>query len=136
MFNSIPPHNRRTSTLTHTHTLRDALPSEAQEWIPTVPSAHPVSIRGGDAVIPNTLEAELKAEKVNQQVAAWCLYYWTKSNPSGTAFYWKLANRVFNQVLLHEVIKCMWDSASWMVTSPNAQSDIAAIAEFENQDWV
>ncbi len=29
------------------YTLRDALPSETQEWIPTVPSAYPVSIRGG-----------------------------------------------------------------------------------------
>jgi hypothetical protein len=26
-----------------------------------------------DAVIPNTPKAELKAEKINQQVAAWCL---------------------------------------------------------------
>jgi hypothetical protein len=31
-----------------------------------------------DAMIPNTLEAELKAEKINQQVAAWCLNYWIK----------------------------------------------------------
>ncbi len=28
-----------------------------------------------DAVIPNTPEAELKAEKINQQVAAWCQNY-------------------------------------------------------------
>ncbi len=34
-----------------------------------------------NAVIPNTPEAELKAEKINQQVAAWCLNYWTESNP-------------------------------------------------------
>jgi hypothetical protein len=40
-----------------------------------------------DTIIPNTPEAELKAEKINQQVAAWCLNYWTKSNPSGAAFY-------------------------------------------------
>jgi hypothetical protein len=31
-----------------------------------------------DAVIPNTPEAELKVEKINQQVAAWCLNYWTE----------------------------------------------------------
>ncbi len=40
-----------------------------------------------DAIIPNTPEAELKAEKINQQVAAWRLNYWTKSNPGGAAFY-------------------------------------------------
>jgi hypothetical protein len=56
-------------------------------------------------MIPNTPEAELKAEKINQQVAAWCLNYWTESNPGGTAFYHKLANHVFSQ-LLHEVSKC------------------------------
>ncbi len=65
-----------------------------------------------DAVIPNTPEAELKAEKINQQVAAWCLNYWTESNPGGAAFYCKLANRMFSQVLLHEVHECSWDSAN------------------------
>jgi hypothetical protein len=40
-----------------------------------------------DAIIPNTPEAELKVEKINQQVAAWRLNYWTKSNPGGAAFY-------------------------------------------------
>jgi hypothetical protein len=89
-----------------------------------------------DAVISNIPEVELKAEKINQQVAAWCLNYWTKSNPGGAAFYQKLANRAFNQVLLHEVSKCTWDLASQMVTSPNAQPNIAAIAEFESQDWI
>jgi hypothetical protein len=40
-----------------------------------------------DVVIPNTPEAELKAEKINQQVAAWCLDYRTKLNPGGAFFY-------------------------------------------------
>ena len=40
-----------------------------------------------DAVIPNTPEAELKAEKIDQEVALWCLNYWTESIPGGAAFY-------------------------------------------------
>jgi hypothetical protein len=63
-----------------------------------------------DTVIPNTPEAELKAEKINQQVAAWCLNYWMESNPGGRAFYRKLANHMFSQVLLYEVHECSWDS--------------------------
>jgi hypothetical protein len=89
-----------------------------------------------NTVIPNTPEAELKAEKINQQVAAWCLNYWTESNPGGAAFYCKLANRVFSQVLLHEVHKCSWDSANQTVTSPRGQSEAADVAEFKSQDWV
>jgi hypothetical protein len=89
-----------------------------------------------NAVIPNTLEVELKAERINQQVAAWCLNYWTESNPGGAAFYRKLANRAFNQALLHKVSKCTWDSATQTATSPGTQSNIAAISEFERQDWV
>jgi hypothetical protein len=89
-----------------------------------------------DAVIPNTPEAEFKAEKINQQVAAWCLNYWTESNPGGAAFYRKLANRRFSQVLLHEVRKCLWDSANQTVTSPRGPSEAADVAEFKNQDWV
>jgi hypothetical protein len=50
-----------------------------------------------DTVTPNTPEVELKAEKINQQLAAWCLNYWTKSNPEGASFYQKLANRAFNR---------------------------------------
>ncbi len=69
-------------------------------------------------------------------MVAWCLNYWTESNLGGAAFYRKLANRAFNQALLHKVSKCTWDSATQMVTSPGAQSDIAVIAEFESLDWV
>ncbi len=87
-------------------------------------------------MIPNTPEAELKAEKINQQVAAWCLNYWMESNPGGAAFYHKLANCAFSQVLLHKVHECSWDSATQTVTSPSGQSDTAAIAEFESQDWL
>ncbi len=89
-----------------------------------------------NAVIPNTPEAELKAEKINQQVAAWCLNYWMESNPGGAAFYCKLANHAFSQVLLHEVHKCLWDSANHTVISPRGQSEAAEVAEFKNQDWV
>jgi hypothetical protein len=89
-----------------------------------------------DAVIPKTPEAELKAEKINQQVAAWCLNYWTEPNPGGASFYCKLANRAFSQVLLHEVHKCSWDSETQTVTTPRGQSKTAEIAEFKNQDWV
>ncbi len=32
--------------------------------------------------------------------------------------------------------KCSWDSATQTVTLPHAQSEMAAVAEFENQDWV
>ena len=89
-----------------------------------------------DAVIPNTPEAESKALRINHQVAAWCLNYWTDTNPGGKAFYNKLANRAFHQALLHEVSECSWDPITQTVTSPGAQSELAAIAEFEDQDWV
>jgi hypothetical protein len=71
-----------------------------------------------DVVISNTPEAKLKAERINHQIAVWCLNYWTESNPGGKAFFIKLANRAFNQALLHEVNKCTWDLATQTVTSP------------------
>jgi hypothetical protein len=89
-----------------------------------------------DAVIPKTPEAETKAEWINRQVAAWCINYWKDTNPGRTSFFWKLASKAFCQVLLHEVSKCTWDLKSQTVTSPHAQSEMAAIVEFENQDWV
>ncbi len=89
-----------------------------------------------DAVIPNTLEAETKAECINHHVAAWCINYWKDTNPGGSSFFKKLASKAFCQVLLHEVSNCSWDLATQTVTSPHAQSEIAAVAEFENQDWV
>jgi hypothetical protein len=89
-----------------------------------------------DAVIPNTPEAETKAEQINHHVAAWCTYYWRDTNPGGSVFFKKLASKAFCQVLLHEVSKCSWDSATQTVTLPHAQSEMAAVAEFENQDWV
>jgi len=36
-----------------------------------------------DAVIPNTPEAELMAEHMNVQIAAWCHFYWKSTNPGG-----------------------------------------------------
>jgi hypothetical protein len=89
-----------------------------------------------DAVIPNTLEAKLMAERVNVQIAAWCFFYWKDANPGADRFYWKLSDRAFNQVLLHEIKECTWDSSLKAVTLPRAQSEMAAIADFEQQDWV
>jgi hypothetical protein len=34
-----------------------------------------------DAVIPSTAKAELMAERMNVQIAAWCHFYWKESNP-------------------------------------------------------
>jgi hypothetical protein len=89
-----------------------------------------------DAVIPNTPKVELMAEKTNIQIAAWCHFYWKESNPGTDRFYRKLSDRAFSQVLLHEIRKCTWDSSLKAVTSPIAQSEMSAIAEFEQQDWV
>ncbi len=89
-----------------------------------------------DAVIPNTAEAELLAERINIQIAAWCHFYWKESNPGAKRFYRKLSDRAFSQVLLHKIGKCTWDSHTKAVTSPSARLEMSAIAEFEQQDWV
>jgi hypothetical protein len=89
-----------------------------------------------DAVIPNTAKAELLAERINVPIAAWCHFYWKESNPGAKRFYRKLPDRAFSQVLLHKIGKCTWDSHTKAVTSPSAQSEMSAIAEFEQQDWV
>jgi hypothetical protein len=89
-----------------------------------------------DAVIPNTPEAETKAEHINHHVAAWCINYWKDTNPGGSSFFKKLVSKAFCQVLLREVSNCNWDSATQTVTSPHAQSEMTAVAEFKNQDWV
>jgi hypothetical protein len=89
-----------------------------------------------DAVIPNTPQAETMAEKMTVQIAAWCHFYWRDTNPGAERFYRKLSDRAFNQVLRHKISACMWDAATKVVTSPRAQTEMAAIAEFEQQDWV
>jgi hypothetical protein len=89
-----------------------------------------------DAVIPNTPEAETKAEGINHQVAAWCINYWNDTNPGGNSFFRKLASKAFCQVLLHEVIKCTWDLATQTVTSSHTQTEMAVVTEFKSQDWV
>jgi hypothetical protein len=94
------------------------------------------STREVDAVIPNTLKAELMAKRINVQIAAWCFFYWKETNPGADRFYWKLSNRAFNQVLLHEIKECTWDPSLKAVTSPRAQTKMAAIADFKQQDWV
>ncbi len=89
-----------------------------------------------DAIIPNTAKAEQMAERMNNQIAAWCHFYWKESNPGYKRFYRKLSDRAFNQVLLHEIGQCTWDSSLKAVTSPSTQSEMSAIAEFKQQDWV
>jgi hypothetical protein len=76
------------------------------------------------------------AERMNVQIAAWCHFYWKESNPGAERFYQKLSERAFSQVLLHKIGGCTWDSSMKAVTSPSAQSEMSAIAEFEQQDWV
>ena len=83
-----------------------------------------------DAVIPNTPEAETMAEKMKVQIAAWCHFYWEDTNPEEERFYCKLSDRAFTQVLRHEISTCLWDAATKVVTSPRAQTEMAAIAEF------
>jgi hypothetical protein len=76
------------------------------------------------------------AEKMKVQIAAWCHFYWQDTNPGAGRFYRKLSDRAFNQTLRHEISACSWDAATMVVTSPRAQTEMAAIAEFEQQDWV
>jgi hypothetical protein len=89
-----------------------------------------------DAIIPNTTKVEQMAERINLQIAARCHFYWKESNPGAERFYPKLLDRAFNQVLLHEIGQFTWDSSLKAVTSPIVQSEMLAIAEFEQQDWV
>jgi hypothetical protein len=72
------------------------------------------------AVIPNTAEAELMAERMNVQITAWCYFYWKDTNPGAEKFYCKLLDRAFSQVLLHEIGDCTWDPTLKAVTSPSA----------------
>jgi hypothetical protein len=80
-----------------------------------------------DTFIPNTPEAELMAEQMNVQIAAWCHFYWKSTNPGGERFYQKLSDRVFNQVMLHEISKCEWDDKTRTVTSPTSRSELSAV---------
>ncbi len=89
-----------------------------------------------DAVIPSTAKAELMVERMNVQIMAWCHFYWKESNPGAKRFYCKLLDRAFSQVLLHKIGECTWDSSQKAVTSPSTQSEMSAITEFEQQDWV
>ncbi len=88
------------------------------------------------AVIPNTPKAKLMAKRMNIQIAAWCFFYWKETNPGVDRFYWKLSDRAFNQVLLHEIKECTWDPSLKAVTSLRAQTKMAAITDFKQQDWV
>ncbi len=89
-----------------------------------------------DAVIPNTPEAELMAKKMNVQIATWCHFYWKSINPRGERFYRKLSVRAYNQVMLHEIRECKWDDKTKTITSPTTRSELSAMIEFENLDWV
>jgi hypothetical protein len=84
-----------------------------------------------DAVIPNTPKANLMAERMIVQIAAWCHYYWKETNPGADRFYCKLSDRAFNQVIIHKISECMWDPELKVVISLRAQSEMAAIADFE-----
>jgi hypothetical protein len=86
-------------------------------------------------VIPNTPEAELMAENMNVQIAAWCHFYWKEINPGAKRFYRKLSDRAFSQVLLYKIMECSWDSSTKSITSPRAQSEMSAVAELEQLDW-
>jgi hypothetical protein len=88
-------------------------------------------VRRSGAVIPNTAKAELMAERINVQIAAWCHFYWKDLNPEAKKFYQKLLDRAFSQVLLHKIGDCTWDSNLKVVTSPSAQTEMSAVAEFE-----
>jgi hypothetical protein len=81
-------------------------------------------------IIPNNLEAKLMAKRMNVQIAAWCFFYWKETNPGADRFYRKLSDRVFNQVILHEIKECTWDPSLKVVTSPRSQTKMAAIADF------
>ena len=76
------------------------------------------------------------AKRMNIQIAVWCFFYWKEKNPGAERFYRKLSNRAFNQVLLHKIKECTWDSSLKAVTLPKVQSEAAEIADFEQQDWV
>jgi hypothetical protein len=89
-----------------------------------------------NAVIPNHPKTELMAKRMNVQIAAWCFFYWKEKNPGAERFYRKLSDRAFNQVLLHEIKECTWDSSLKAMTLPKVQSEEVEIADFEQQDWV
>jgi hypothetical protein len=73
---------------------------------------------------------------MNVQIAAWCCFYWRDTNPGADRFYRKLSDRALSQVLLHKISKCTWDTSQKSVSSLRAMSEMSAIAEFEQQDWV
>jgi hypothetical protein len=89
-----------------------------------------------DVVIPNTPKAKTKAEKINHHVTSWCINYWKDTHPDGITFYRKLAPKAFSQILPHEVKECSWDPSTQTVTSPHAHSEMAAVLELKNQNWV
>ncbi len=89
-----------------------------------------------NTVISNSPEAELMAKQMNVQIAAWCHFYWKDTNPGAEKFYRKLLDRAFSQVLLHKIADCTWDAALKAVISPNSRLEMAATAEFRQQDWV
>ncbi len=74
------------------------------------------------------------AQRMNIQIAAWCHFYWKELNPGAEKFYPKLSDRAFSQVLLHEIGKCKWDPSLKAVSLPSSQSEMSAIAKFEEQD--
>jgi hypothetical protein len=73
---------------------------------------------------------------MNTNIAAWCQFYWNHINPGAEKIYRKLSERVFSQVLCHEISACTWDPTLKIVTSPRGKSEMALLTEFEQLDWV
>ena len=46
-----------------------------------------------DAIIPNTPEVEMKVERINHQVTAWCINYWKDTNPGGNSFFLEIGRQ-------------------------------------------
>ena len=88
-----------------------------------------------EGVIPNTAEAETKAEMIKRNVAAFCTFLW-KDEGLPDAFVKKLVERGMDARRVHAIGLCTWDKKNQVLTTPDDQSDAEAIREFENQDWV
>ena len=88
-----------------------------------------------EVVIPNSAEAEAKAEMINRQVAAFCTHLW-KDQGLPDVFVKKLVERTMCARLIHEIGQCEWDKENQIITTPNDKSDADAIREFEAQEWV
>ena len=88
-----------------------------------------------EVVIPNTAEAEAKAEMIKRNVAAYYSFVW-KDEGLPDQFSKKLIERGMNARLVHCIGGCTWDSKEQVLTTQDDKTDADAIREFEAQDWV